>query len=555
MASTFFEHRKTVIEADWLNDVNDHVYGSSGVVYVTAFGAVGDGVTNDSVAFNAAKTFIEAQGGGCVLVPSGTYLLNNGISVTTDNVSFVAEGYVTLLKGGNIIVFSLSGNNNEVKGFRINGQYNPGTAILISGNNNTVWFNKVYANDGVGIGQNGRVSGASGNRILFNDVSDITTNTGISTNAAKYGMVAFNQIADVQAEGLANNAAYRCIYIGNMVTDSGGVGGIGTDGAYQTIWANNISYANRQNAFKAKENNEASRQCVLAGNVLVDSVNGYGIVLENNTSVPFFDLTSYSISSNVGVATITTGHNIKNVGDSVEFVFSGTAPDGVYVITALTTTTLTFSIVTADESGTGTFRFVDPGGNYAKEWSIVGNVVDGCDDGGMDIQAPGAVAPGHQIIGNISSSDEATDRSSRNDGRPVAFSATLSAAALNITGNGTLANIPFNTTSYNEGAGFNTTTGVFVAPQSGVHSFTLVVRVTGATGATGGQLRLTVGTQSYDSELTGTDDARYGMLTLSGVYVAKGASVTPKIVISGLAGDTADVLAAASRTWFVGACL
>ena len=43
-------------------------------VNVKTYGAVGDGVTNDTAAFNAALQSLADAGGGMCLVPKGTYL-------------------------------------------------------------------------------------------------------------------------------------------------------------------------------------------------------------------------------------------------------------------------------------------------------------------------------------------------------------------------------------------------------------------------------------------------------------------------------------------------
>src|SRR5438552_2537313 len=54
--------------------------GGQVVVNVKAYGAVGDGVTNDTAAFNKALAACAATGGTC-LVPEGTYLISaSGIS-------------------------------------------------------------------------------------------------------------------------------------------------------------------------------------------------------------------------------------------------------------------------------------------------------------------------------------------------------------------------------------------------------------------------------------------------------------------------------------------
>lgn len=56
------------------------VQGATGIVNVLAFGAVGDGVTNDSAAFAAAAAALPSE--GVVLVPAGyAYLLGDGLTV------------------------------------------------------------------------------------------------------------------------------------------------------------------------------------------------------------------------------------------------------------------------------------------------------------------------------------------------------------------------------------------------------------------------------------------------------------------------------------------
>lgn len=101
MANTNFTPG-TPIVSSWLNDVNTLVYtaptstGASligwiqsgiGTIYRTIqdklretvsvkdFGAVGDGVTNDTAAFAAAAARIQLLGGGKIVIPAGTYIV------------------------------------------------------------------------------------------------------------------------------------------------------------------------------------------------------------------------------------------------------------------------------------------------------------------------------------------------------------------------------------------------------------------------------------------------------------------------------------------------
>ena len=118
-------------------------------VNVKTYGAVGDGVTNDTAAFNAALTALATAGGGRCLVPKGTYLIsattNPAItSHVSSNVHLVGEGReVSILKiagipAGNFLF--CSGDNWSVEGLTIDMQdYFIGragfAAIVATGNN------------------------------------------------------------------------------------------------------------------------------------------------------------------------------------------------------------------------------------------------------------------------------------------------------------------------------------------------------------------------------------------------------------------------------------
>ncbi len=86
MASTTFTSG-TVVTSEWLNDVNETVYGVAIDVKQAPYSAVGDGTTDDTPAFTAAVAALNSTGGtlilnGSFLVDAGTIdLTRNGITL------------------------------------------------------------------------------------------------------------------------------------------------------------------------------------------------------------------------------------------------------------------------------------------------------------------------------------------------------------------------------------------------------------------------------------------------------------------------------------------
>ena len=83
MADTTFA-AGTVIASTWLNDVNDHVYNGKSLDEISpinvkdpAYGAVGDGVTNDFAAITAAVAYAKTLTFPHLIIPNGTYALGD----------------------------------------------------------------------------------------------------------------------------------------------------------------------------------------------------------------------------------------------------------------------------------------------------------------------------------------------------------------------------------------------------------------------------------------------------------------------------------------------
>lgn len=100
-------------------------------VSVKDFGAVGDGLTNDTAAVQAAATAIAAQGGGALFFPKGTYYIDN-VSVIgaagnfLKNVQIIGESAKILARPvtkTNGIIFCQYINGLEITGLEVDGNY------------------------------------------------------------------------------------------------------------------------------------------------------------------------------------------------------------------------------------------------------------------------------------------------------------------------------------------------------------------------------------------------------------------------------------------------
>ena len=77
-------------------------------VNVKAYGAVGDGVTNDTAAFNAALKSLADAGGGVCLVPKGTYLIS-AAGITRAHIPAVSSGVRLVGEGRRESVLRVNG--------------------------------------------------------------------------------------------------------------------------------------------------------------------------------------------------------------------------------------------------------------------------------------------------------------------------------------------------------------------------------------------------------------------------------------------------------------
>jgi len=107
MTSTTFIPNITVIEADWLNDVNTITYANA--TNVKNAGAVGNGIADDTAAIQAAITAAE---NGAVYFPPGTYLISTAIFIPS-NILIYGAGDSSVIKSNTLAVVSPYPGQNQ----------------------------------------------------------------------------------------------------------------------------------------------------------------------------------------------------------------------------------------------------------------------------------------------------------------------------------------------------------------------------------------------------------------------------------------------------------
>jgi len=104
-------------------------------VKAAAYGAVGDGSTDDTAAIQAAVDVAEAAGGGTVYFPAGTYKIATGVTIDSDNIHILGDGI-----GATVIGWQ---DGNGAGGDNSNGDY-----IFTITDANNVSFEKVSLTNG-----------------------------------------------------------------------------------------------------------------------------------------------------------------------------------------------------------------------------------------------------------------------------------------------------------------------------------------------------------------------------------------------------------------------
>lgn len=170
--------RRTIwLDGDGLyTDANFYQKGPRPAADVRSFGAVADGVADDTPAFNAALAAVNAVGGGTVRVPQGTYMIASQIVIPGDNVTVEGAGVgrTVLTDAADFstgMVYATGKNGVSVRNLTLKPTFN-GYGLYVDGDVTDVSVQDVFVDqqrtDGSGVVFSAGANGAA--RVTFRGV-------------------------------------------------------------------------------------------------------------------------------------------------------------------------------------------------------------------------------------------------------------------------------------------------------------------------------------------------------------------------------------------------
>lgn len=476
-----------------------YVLPVNGAASVEAFGAIGDGVADDTAVVQAATAWA-ASNRRVVVFPEGDYKITASIQPTVGMV-FIGKGRARLVKAFNGHLFYTTVDRCEWHYLEIDGQNGAYTGYGIgcaSSYNEIVGCNIHHCgsqtNDGGGVFFE-KDSGAT--LVYHNKVinSEIHHNgwIGVACASAQYTQVIASRFYNngLEAVTLDYDSLWSVVSSNTMVSNCqwGGVGSIGIDGGnlstitgnmiQSTVWASS-SYGGY--GIGVQGNVRASNNITITGNVFVDNAAG-GVNLRNRLDTGF-NAGAFTISGNTFVG----GALTKSIR----------ADDGVFGLCI----------------GPNTY------------------------EGG--IQLP----------------DTKSTDGNRMSAGLASFSANMNVGATDVTGDGTAYTMPYTNVLHAYGCSLDG--GVFTADVSGLYRFSAGAWISGASSnMTYAMISLvpvsTTGASPIRSGQTPGGTGSSGQqLNISGlIRLNKGDTVSVQVAASGLA-KVADIQNNAEFNWFSG---
>lgn len=158
----------------------------SDTVSVKDFGAVGDGVTDDTASISAAIAHLVSLGGGCLYMPRGEYIFNGTIGVTSA-ITLLGDGAkATIIRGSVSLQLSGVGSGayrsyHRLIGLQIDGVDRTTTGLHVYSNANFFVSDVLVKNCNVGVWNDGSLIGQ------YDRVHTDNCNTGVILGNAPAG--------------------------------------------------------------------------------------------------------------------------------------------------------------------------------------------------------------------------------------------------------------------------------------------------------------------------------------------------------------------------------
>lgn len=303
---------------------NVKILGPRPWVDVMAYGAAGDGTTDDTAAFNTA---VAAASGGMVIIPKATYKINGQIAIGISNVEIVGIGY-PILK-----------------------QYDTSSYTFVTGTNITDVHIRGIAFSST------TTTGGSGSAIQFNVSNGSPSNKRIKISECYFGpalnmigigcgavedLAIINNVFDMGTEcqhGLYLTDSVNVQIRGNRITGPGASSptfpsssGIKAIGCYSTFIDGNYIYSWKDNGIYVEHQSGTlyPLRTVISNNIIntITKAGGTGISVGNATDTVIAN--NYVVAAlNAGIIAqsdglVVTGNKIKDCGTA-----SGTVQDGI----------------------------------------------------------------------------------------------------------------------------------------------------------------------------------------------------------------------------------
>lgn len=314
-----------------------------GIINVkTDYGAVGDGVADDTTAIANAITAAEgATYDTNIIFPPGIYLTDTlQVIAGGGSVTMTGIGLAVLRKkpGSTPSIMRINSNFNRIVNFQLDGNniVSGNSGIEIRGNFNIVEQCIIYNCTGHGILITNAGGGGSDNIIRDNYIFN-NGMVGVATTGAVQNIIYGNKMLTNGAEGITlDTASYRNRVIGNYVAGNcttSGAGNISIDAGDISVISGNEVHAAATSQGGIVFNNQAAgtQSCIISNNMVFDN-GGKGIwlkagaggntsfcvvtgnILRGNGSTAI--LIDAGCNSNVVVANCANGGTITNNGAS-----------------------------------------------------------------------------------------------------------------------------------------------------------------------------------------------------------------------------------------------